>query len=43
MLLLPTGEVMLAGQAVYKTTGSFQNAWRPTITPAPISVVAGGL
>jgi hypothetical protein len=41
-LLLPTGEVMLNGQAVYKTSGSFQNAWRPTITRAPISVAAGG-
>jgi hypothetical protein len=41
-LLLPTGEVMLNGQEVYKTSGSFQNAWRPTITRAPISVAAGG-
>jgi hypothetical protein len=41
-LLLPTGEVMLNGQEVYKTTGSLQNAWRPTITRAPISVAAGG-
>jgi Galactose oxidase, central domain len=42
MLLLPTGEVMLGGQAVYKTTGSFKNAWRPTIKTAPTSVAAGG-
>ena len=41
-LLLPTGEVMLNGQAVYKTTGSFKNAWRPTITRAPVDVAAGG-
>jgi hypothetical protein len=41
-LLLPTGEVMINGQEVYKTIGSFQNAWRPTIKTAPIDVAAGG-
>jgi Galactose oxidase, central domain len=41
-LLLPTGEVMINGQEVYKTTGTFLNAWRPTITKAPSDVAAGG-
>jgi hypothetical protein len=31
-LLLPTGDVMMNGQVVYKSTGTFQSAWRPTIT-----------
>ncbi len=42
MLLLPTGEVMLNGQAVYKSSGAFQNPWRPTIEAAPTEVTAGG-
>jgi hypothetical protein len=41
-LLLPTGEVMLNGQEVYKSTGFFENAWRPTIQTAPIDVAPGG-
>ena len=32
LLLLPTGDVMMNGQVVYKSTGTFQSAWRPTIT-----------
>src|SRR4029077_16359746 len=41
-LLLPAGEVMINGQEVYKTTGTFLNAGRPTITKAPSGVAAGG-
>jgi len=32
LLLLPTGEVMLNLNFVYKSSGTFSNAWRPTIT-----------
>ena len=32
LLLLPTGEVMMNGQVNYKSTGTFMNPWRPTIT-----------
>jgi hypothetical protein len=32
LLLLPTGEVMLNLNFVYKSTGTFSNTWRPTIT-----------
>jgi hypothetical protein len=32
LLLLPTGDVMMNGQVVYESTGTFQSAWRPTIT-----------
>src|SRR5208282_964335 len=42
MLLLPTGEVMLDGQVNYKSTGTFQNAWRPTITTFTQSLLIWG-
>jgi Galactose oxidase, central domain len=42
LLLLPTGEVMMNGQVLYETAGSFKNAWRPTINQAPTDVAAGG-
>ena len=32
LLLLPTGQVMLNLNFVYKSSGTFQNVWRPTIT-----------
>jgi hypothetical protein len=32
LLLLPTGDVMMNGQVVYKGSGTFLNRWRPTIT-----------
>ena len=32
LLLLPTGEVMLNLNFVYKSSGTFSNMWRPTIT-----------
>jgi len=41
-LLLPTGEVMLNGQAVYATTGSYAPSWAPEITHAPVDVAPGG-
>ncbi len=43
MLLLPTGEVMLNLNFVYKSSGTFQSAWRPTITmPFPQNMNPGG-
>jgi hypothetical protein len=32
LLLLPTGQVMLNLNLVYTSTGTFQGAWRPTVT-----------
>jgi hypothetical protein len=32
MLLLPSGDVMINGQEVYTSSGTFQETWRPTIT-----------
>ena len=42
MLLLPTGEVMLGGQYVYSSSGTYQAAWRPTITSFTSDIFAGG-
>ena len=41
-LLLPTGEVMLNGQAVYASLGTYLATWEPTITRAPVQVGGGG-
>ena len=41
-LLLPTGEVMLNGQAVYSTFGPYRPEWEPTIAHWPASVAPGG-
>ena len=42
LLLLPTGNVMMNGQVVYDPSGTFQNAWRPTITRFTQNIFAGG-
>jgi hypothetical protein len=42
LLLLPTGEVMLNLNFVYQPSGTFQNAWRPTITKFTQSLDDGG-
>jgi len=41
LMVLPTGEVLIAGQAVYRSTGTYQAAWAPTISDAPSSVTRG--
>jgi hypothetical protein len=42
MLLLPTGQVMLGGQFVYTTSGTYQPAWAPTITKFTSDIFIGG-
>ncbi len=42
LLLLPTGQVMLNLNFVYTPSGTFQNAWRPTITKFTQSIDEGG-
>jgi hypothetical protein len=42
LLVLPTGEVMLNLNFVYKALGTFQNSWRPTITQFTQSLDDGG-
>lgn len=45
MLVLPTGQILFtdgsADVEVYTASGTYQNAWRPTINSVPSSVVPG--
>jgi hypothetical protein len=41
MMPLPSGEVLIGGYAVYKSTGSYKSSWAPTISSSPASVSAG--
>ncbi|HEY3638133.1 MAG TPA: hypothetical protein VGK90_08260 [Rhizomicrobium sp.] len=38
---LPTGEVLVGGYAVYKSTGTYQASWAPTISSSPSNVTRG--
>ena len=41
LMILPTGEVLLGGEALYQSTGKYKSAWQPTISNAPSSVDRG--
>jgi hypothetical protein len=41
LMVLPTGEVLLGGDAVYKGSGTYQAAWQPAISDFPASVTRG--
>jgi hypothetical protein len=41
LLVLPSGEVLLAGDAVYIPKGSVNSAWAPTITSVPSTLTPG--
>jgi hypothetical protein len=41
LLVLPTGEVLIAGDRVYQSTGTYKAAWAPTVTSSPASVNRG--
>jgi hypothetical protein len=41
LMVLPTGQVLVGGSAVYTTTGTYQAAWQPTITDSPSTVTRG--
>jgi hypothetical protein len=41
LMPLPTGEVLVGGSAVYKSTGTYDQSWAPTISNAPSSVTRG--
>lgn len=41
LMVLPTGEVLVAGSEVYTSSGTYSPAWTPTITIAPTTVVRG--
>jgi hypothetical protein len=41
LMPLPSGEVLVGGYAVYKSTGSYKSSWAPTISDSPSSVTRG--
>ena len=41
LMVLPTGEVIVAGSQVYTSTGTYKAAWAPTITTYSKSVTRG--
>ena len=41
LLVLPTGEVLIGGEEVYRAAGSVNPAWAPVITTAPSTVTRG--
>ncbi|HEX9159327.1 MAG TPA: hypothetical protein VF835_03790, partial [Rhizomicrobium sp.] len=41
LLPLPTGEILVGGSAVYKSTGTYNAGWAPTISSFPSSVTRG--
>lgn len=41
LIVLPTGEVLTGGFAVYTSTGTYQSSWAPKITSFPSSVTHG--
>ncbi|MEO7026647.1 MAG: kelch repeat-containing protein [Caulobacteraceae bacterium] len=41
LLVLPSGEILLGGNAVYKAAGAVDPAWAPTITSAPSRLTRG--
>jgi len=41
LMVLPTGQVLLGGAQLYASTGTYQQAWAPTITSAPTTVTRG--
>lgn len=41
LMPLPTGEILVGGSAVYKSTGTYQSSWAPTISNSPSTVTRG--
>lgn len=41
LLVLPTGEILVGGSELYTTTGTYQQAWAPTISNYPSLVTRG--
>jgi hypothetical protein len=41
MMVLPTGEILLGGSEVYRSTGSANPAWAPAITKSPSAITRG--
>lgn len=41
LMVLPTGEILVGGEQVYTSTGTYKSAWRPKITSFPDTVTRG--
>ncbi|HEY4116152.1 MAG TPA: hypothetical protein VGM17_18995, partial [Rhizomicrobium sp.] len=41
LMILPTGEVLVGGRALYSSKGGYKASWAPTITNAPSTVSRG--
>ena len=41
LMVLPTGQVLVAGSEVYNPTGTYQTSWQPAITTFPATVTRG--
>jgi hypothetical protein len=41
LMVLPTGEVLIAGYTVYQPSGTYNPAWQPTISSVPSTVTRG--
>ncbi|MFL6689146.1 MAG: hypothetical protein ACJ8IR_03010 [Alphaproteobacteria bacterium] len=41
LLVLPTGEVLIGGERVYQSSGTYKAAWAPAITSFPQNVTRG--
>lgn len=41
LMNLPTGEILIGGSEVYQPTGTYNQAWAPTVSSAPSSVTRG--
>jgi len=42
LLVLPTGEVMVDGRQLYRSTGTYQQFWAPMLFPLPVIAVKRG-
>ena len=41
IIVLPTGEVLVGGEKVYRSTGTYKAKWAPAITSSPSTVTRG--
>jgi galactose oxidase-like protein len=41
LIVMPTGEVLVAGSAAYTSTGTYKSSWAPKITSFPATVTRG--
>lgn len=41
LMVLPTGQILVAGAEVYNESGTYQTSWQPAITTSPATVTRG--